>query len=116
MLSTRTVAYIVIFVIAGMWAQARHRAREREDELRSKAFSDAFALVLRVGLSDDSPRSFDDCGIPPEERMDPWGRPFVLRRVDGIPCVLSPGPDGVEGNADDVVVRPPRYWRFTRGC
>jgi hypothetical protein len=46
--------------------------------------------------------------------VDPWGRPFALRRVTGRrPVVVlteraidwelsSPGPDGVPGNADDV--------------
>ncbi|MBX7194674.1 MAG: hypothetical protein K1X94_21645, partial [Sandaracinaceae bacterium] len=49
-----------------------------------------------------------------DQLVDPWGRPFVLRRVAGRrPVVVlteraidwelsSPGPDGVPGNGDDV--------------
>jgi hypothetical protein len=49
-----------------------------------------------------------------DQLVDPWGRPFVLRRVTGRrPVVVlteraidwelsSPGPDGVPGNGDDV--------------
>ncbi len=49
-----------------------------------------------------------------DQLVDPWGRPYVLRRVTGRrPVVVlteraidwelsSPGPDGVPGNGDDV--------------
>ncbi len=51
--------------------------------------------------------------IQPAQLVDPWGRPFVFRRVSGRPAVTvseraldweltSPGPDGRAGTADDV--------------
>lgn len=44
---------------------------------------------------------------PSELLLDPWGSPYVLA-VDGQgPMVLSPGPDGRIGTADDVTTRLP---------
>lgn len=51
--------------------------------------------------------------LPPSALHDPWGQTFVLRRTGRRPTVaiaveaaglelLSPGPDGVVGNGDDV--------------
>lgn len=52
--------------------------------------------------------------LEPDALVDPWGHPYVMRRVTGRhPAVVvseravdwelsSPGPDGVAGNADDV--------------
>ena len=37
--------------------------------------------------------------------VDSWGHPFVYRNADGQVIVISCGPDGREGTADDVVYK-----------
>jgi hypothetical protein len=39
---------------------------------------------------------------------DPWGHPYVYRRVGGEMQVMSHGPDRQLNTSDDVVLRPPR--------
>lgn len=41
--------------------------------------------------------------IPPRLLPDPWKRPYVYEPTNDPPVVLSLGPDGVRGTADDVV-------------
>jgi len=44
-------------------------------------------------------------------RRDPWGTPYVYDATDsnGVPVVLSCGPDKVRGTADDVKPDPARF-------
>jgi hypothetical protein len=85
--------------------------------------------LSRLGNPDDEAAARASAGQPPERWLsllvqlgmisqeqlsDPWGRPYVFRRVTGrAPAIAvseraldfelsSPGPDGVAGNADDV--------------
>ncbi len=39
-------------------------------------------------------------GLAGRELIDPWGRPYSV--VATRPCVLSPGPDGLQGTEDDL--------------
>ena len=45
---------------------------------------------------------------PYAERIlpDPWKRPYVYEPTSGLPGLLSPGPDGVRGTADDFAPDP----------
>ena len=36
---------------------------------------------------------------------DPWGKPYQYKKIDDTKCdVWSSGPDGIDGNEDDVRV------------
>lgn len=63
-------------------------------------------LGVRVSRGEGYPSSFshwlekDFTGSP----MDPWGNEYYLKQDRGGFLVGSMGPDGVEGNADDIKV------------
>ena len=43
-------------------------------------------------------------------RADPWDSPFVYEpRTDGVPVLLSVGPDGKRGTEDDILPDPERF-------
>ena len=45
----------------------------------------------------------------PAPIMDPWGRPYEYALSNGVPSVVSPGPDGKRGTADDIAADPEAY-------
>lgn len=59
---------------------------------------------LRMGIEmyktkhDAYPPTLDEISKEP----DPWGRPFIYRPADASYTLLSSGPDGKEGTADDI--------------
>ncbi len=57
------------------------------------------ALSLHRHRGDGQPERLDETGFT---RKDPWGKPYVLVDRSGLMTVVSGGPDGVVGTADDV--------------
>jgi hypothetical protein len=69
-----------------------------------KLANDAFPQWASRNMDQACPSSVDDLGVG----TDPWGQPYRMRCGDGLPAgvsgvaIWSIGPDGVDGNADDV--------------
>lgn len=70
------------------------------------------AQQFMMDNSNECPKSIDDLVAQkymPSKKKDPWNKDFILRcpgqiNKDGID-VISVGPDGQEGTADDVVAK-----------
>jgi hypothetical protein len=73
------------------------RARAELAELESTA--EIFAA--RTG---EYPSSLETLGVPGRPYLDPWGRPYQVRRVGPGLSVMSGGPDGRIGTPDDLAV------------
>jgi len=54
------------------------------------------------------PTGLEDLGVRGRPIQDPWGHPYQVRRTgtgpDGAASVISSGPDGRIGTADDLIV------------
>jgi general secretion pathway protein G len=86
------------------WKKAQVKvARVAVNELAQKT------IQFMTDNSNECPKTIDDLVAQkyiPKKQKDPWNRDFILRcpgvvNVDGID-VISVGPDGQEGTADDI--------------
>jgi general secretion pathway protein G len=86
------------------WKKAQVKvARVAVNELAQKT------IQFMTDNSNECPKTIDDLVAQkyiPKKQKDPWNRDFILRcpgviNIDGID-VISVGPDGQEGTADDI--------------
>lgn len=77
--------------------------RRSQTELDAWSIHSAVSLYL-VQHEEECPHHVSDLDLSVSvRRLDGWGREFLILCKSGEePVVLSPGPDGVVGTADDV--------------
>jgi hypothetical protein len=77
-------------------------------QLQLAQFQDALRAFKKVHGRFPSPEEGLAACIEPGEplRVDPWGRAYRYRLVQGQPVVDSAGPDGVFDTKDDVKQSP----------
>jgi general secretion pathway protein G len=94
------------------------KARRDTSRVMTTQIASAWAR-WRLSSTRDCPESVDELreelGRRRDERIvDAWGAPYVIKCGDERPddcddfCVLSKGPDGKEGTADDITNWAPR--------
>jgi len=85
---------------------ARAKSLDRVRSLRVQA--DLAELASEVELfaasTGEYPSSLEALGVAGRPLRDPWGHPYQIRRTEFGMSVISGGPDGRIGTADDLAV------------
>ena len=101
------IGLVMSVVGVGVWQQWKRAnikvARVAVNEIASKT------VQYMTDNNNECPKGIDDLGAQkymPKKQKDPWNREYILRcpgtiNTDGID-VVSLGPDGQEGTADDI--------------
>jgi hypothetical protein len=96
----------------GLFPLSPNRLASLNQVRAARALTDLAKLARDVdrymAMMGEYPASLEDLGLPGKPRQDPWGHPYQLRRMgaglSGAASVISGGPDGRIGTADDLVV------------
>jgi hypothetical protein len=62
------------------------------------------AVDIFAARTGEYPSSLETLGVPGKLYLDPWGRPYQVRRAGPSLIVMSGGPDGRIGTPDDLAV------------
>ena len=99
----------------GRLVQAEHSVAALAEALGRYKFHCGAYPTAEEGLSALSEKRSRHAGWigPYVERIlpDPWKRPYVYEPTNDPPAVLSLGPDGVRGTADDIAPDPELFFR-----
>ncbi|MDB4942640.1 MAG: hypothetical protein JWP97_2174 [Labilithrix sp.] len=105
-----TFRLLVLVVGVGLLGCGREEAEkgQRENQRRESALTSA--NVLRIQATAYRAEHNNACPRPSDlgkDKLDPWGHPFKITcSTDtnvGSNTVISFGPDGAQGTADDVI-------------